>query len=419
MKNLNKFIGLILILAFSFNLTAQQNKEGWIELINGKDFTGWKASENEGTWTVVDGLFQALGKRSHLFYVGEHLQDGFKNFEIDVWVKTYKLANSGIYFHTQYQQTGWPSNGVEIQVNNTHIGEGDYIELKKMASLYSVRNLYKSFGKDSVWMNVKARVENNRVQIWLDGLKTVDYVQPEKTPSGLWRLSKGTFALQGHDVLSKMQYKSFKVRRLPDDAHSDVKAPILGVWYDSLKVWQNRQIAFIDLNPHTNMTAAELAQYVYQTGINVALIKSPADKAALSAAKNLPLFTGLKVNAANVTALKAAKVDYVLGVSTDLKTAEKLLASGKINIWAHKGTALTVKNAETLLDLAKVNNVAIEIDNEAKTPSMDVIKLAKAKGCKFTFSGLVPAAKLETSTYVIDALKGAGLNYKDLYVPKW
>ncbi len=419
MKNLQKFIGLFLILALSAHVNAQQNKDGWIELINGKDFTGWKSSENEGTWSVVDGMFQAVGKRSHLFYTGEHLKDGFKNFDIDVWVKTFKLANSGIYIHTQYQQEGWPSKGMEIQVNNTHKGEGDYMELKKSASLYGTRNVYKAFGKDSVWTNVKAKVVSNRVQIWINGLKTVDYVQPELLPSGVKGLSKGTFCLQGHDVLSKMQYKSFKVRRLPDDARSDVKAPTLGVWYDSLKVWQNRQIAFIDLNPHSVMTATDLAKYVYQTGINVALVKTPTEIGTLVAAKNLPLFTGIKVNTKTIGALKAAKADYVVGESTDLKTAQTLLGSGKINIWAHKGAALTVQNAEALLDLAKKNNVAIEIDNEAKTPSIDVLKLAKSKGCKFTFSGLIPAAKLDTSMYVIDALKGAGLNYKDLYVPKW
>ena len=419
MKNLNKLIGLILVLVFSLNMQAQQNKDGWIELINGKDFTDWKASENEGTWSVVDGMFQAVGKRSHLFYTGEHLKDGFKNFEMDVWVKTFKLANSGIYIHTQYQQEGWPSKGMEIQVNNTHKGEGDYIELKKSASLYGTRNVYKAFAKDSVWTNVKAKVVSNRVQIWINGLKTVDYVQPEPLPSGVKALSKGTFCLQGHDVLSKMQYKSFKVRRLPDDARSDVKAPTLGVWYDSLKVWQNRQIAFIDLNPHSVMTATDLAKYVYQTGINVALVKTPAEIGTLAAAKNLPLFTGIKVNTKTIKALKATKADYVVGESTDLKSAQTLLASGKINIWAHKSAALNVQNAEALLDLAKKNNVAIEIDNEAKTPSIDVLKLAKSKGCKFTFSGLIPAAKLETSMYVIDALKGAGLDYKDLYVPKW
>ena len=416
MKNLNKFIGFIFILLSSFNLSAQQ--DGWIELINGKDLTDWKASENESTWSVVDGTYQAVGKRSHLFYTGKHLKEGFKNFEIDVWVKTFKLANSGIYIHTQYQQTGWPSNGMEIQVNNSHIGEGDYIEFKKMASLYGYRNLYKTFGKDSVWMNVKAKVVSNRVQIWLNGLKTVDYIQAENPPSGVKRLSKGTFALQGHDVLSKMQYKSFKVRRLPDDARSDATVPVLGVWSDSFRVWQNRQFAFVDLNPHSYMTATQLANYQYQTGINVSLVKNVGDKTALSSAKNFPIFKGIRVNSSTLNALKASTEDYVLGVSIDLKSAQTLLSSGKINIWAHKGETLTLENAEALLALAKKNNVAIEIDNEAKTPSIEVLKLAKSKGCQFTFAGLVPAAQLEKSTYVLDAIKGAGLDYKDIYVPK-
>ena len=166
------------------------------------------------------------------------------------------------------------------------------------------------------------------------------------------------------------------------------------------------------------MSAAELANYDYQTGINVALVKNIGDKIALSSAKNFPIFKGVRVNSSTLNALKTSNEDYVLGVSIDLKSAQVLLSSGKINIWAHKGEALTLENAEALLDLAKKNNVAIEIDNEAKTPSIEVLKLAKSKGCQFTFSGLVPASKLENSTYVINAIKGAGLDYKDIYVPK-
>ena len=417
MKNLNKFICSLLLVVLSCSLSAQKSANGWIELINGKDFTGWTPSENVDTWSIVDGTFQAFGKRSHLFYTGEHLKDTFKNFELDVTVRTFKLANSGIYIHTQFQQSGWPSKGMEIQVNHSHIGENDYIEYKKMASLYGYRNLYKSFGKDSAWMHVRAKVESNRVQIWVDGLKTVDYIQPENANTGGRRLSKGTFALQGHDVLSKMQYKSFKVRRLPDNARSDVKAPTLGIWHDSLRVWQSRQFPFIDLNPHSNMTPVQLAQYVYQTGVNVSYVKSPLENTALNAAKKLPLFTGIRVNAQNVNTLKSYNADYVVGESKDVASAEKLLASGKIHIWAHKGVALTAQKAEPLLDLAMKNNVAIEIDNEAKTPSLDVLRMAKSKGCKFTFSGLIPAAKLEKSLYVLDAIRGAGLDYKDIFVP--
>jgi glyoxylase-like metal-dependent hydrolase (beta-lactamase superfamily II) len=392
---------------------------GWIELINGKDFSEWKPSENKETWSVTEGVFQGVGKRSHLFYEGAELKDGFKNFEIDVWVRTFKLANSGIYFHTKFQENGWPDKGIEIQVNHSHIGEGDYVEYKKMASLYGYRNLYKSFGKDSGWINIKARVETNRVQIWLNGMKTVDYVQAENLPRGMRKLNTGTFALQGHDVLSKMQYKNFKVRRLPDDARSDLQAPIFGVWHDSLRVWQNRQFAFVDMNPNTSVSATELAKYVYESGVNMALVKSPSEEALLMTAQNLPLFKGIKVNALTLkTGDNTKAADYILGESSDVKTAKTLLSSTKINVWAHKGKALNTADANTLLDLAKQNNVAIVIDNETKTPSVEILKLAKSKGCTFTFSGLFPASQMEKSMYIFDAIRGAGLDYRDIYVPK-
>lgn len=394
--------------------------DGWVELINGKDFTGWKASENKDTWSVTpEGFFQAVGKRSHLFYEGEQLKDGFKNFELEVQVKTFKLANSGIYFHTGYQETGWPGKGMEIQVNNTHIGEGDYIELKKMASLYGVRNLYKTFGRDGEWMTVKARVESNRVQVWLNGLKTVDYVQQEKTFAAVKRLAKGTFCLQGHDTLSKMQYKSFRVRRLPDAIRTNRVAPVWGAWHDSLVAFQGRQFAFIDLNPLVNLPAKQLTDYMYATGINVSLVKNPSSAKELAAAKGFPIFTGIKVNARNQQSAQASAADYIVGESTDENSAKTLLRGNKINIWSDKGGTLNSSNAGELLSLAKQNNIAIEIDNIRRRPSVEMIEKAKEMGCRFTFAGLLPATNMQRSMYVMDAIKAAKLTYKDLYIPKW
>ena len=42
-------------------------------------------------------------------------------------------SNSGIYFHTKFQPDGWPQQGFEAQVNNTH---GDP---KKTGGLYNVK----------------------------------------------------------------------------------------------------------------------------------------------------------------------------------------------------------------------------------------------------------------------------------------
>lgn len=393
---------------------------GWTELINGKDFTGWKVStENKETWTLTpEGYFQAFGKRAHLFYEGELLGQGFKNFEIEAQVRTFQLANSGIFFHTKYQESGWPG-GFEIQVNNSHMGEGDFKELKRMGSLYGIRNVYKTVAKDDEWIKVKARVESDRVQIWVNGIKTADYIQPERKVGNTRRLSSGTFALQGHDVKSKMQYRSFKVRRLPDDARSNLSAITYATWQDSLLKYQNQQFGFIDLNSRARLSANDFAKYSYSTGINAAVVVNPKDAKLLNAAKGLPLFTGIRVNAQNLQDLKTTTADYVLGESTGLESAETLLKSQKINIWADKGKSLSGNQVDALLDLAVQNKVAIEIDNEDRHPSIEVLLKAKAKGCKFTFTGLIPADKLNQSLYAIEAIRGAKLNYKDLYVPKW
>ena len=408
---------ILLLVFFQVNLYAQSGD--WVELINGKDFTGWRASENPSTWKVIDGMFQCEGKRSHLWYEGAHLKDGFRNFELEVEVKTFKLANSGIYFHTEYQETYWPNKGFEIQINNTHIGENEYIELKRMGSLYGLRNLYKSIFKDNQWIKIKARVELNRVQIWCDGIKTVDYIQPDSTSKDIKRLDKGTFCLQGHDVLSKAQFRSFRVRRLPDDSKSNASSVSPSTWEDKMRAFQKEHFAFIDLNPKQAWSKEELIEYFNLTGINTSLVKSFSFQKELSTSSRFPLFLGVKISSKDITKTITSNADYVIGESVDLESARALLKSGKIDIWSDKGNTLNLQNADELLALANQYSVAIEIDNMRQKPGADLIRLAKAHGLKFSFSGLIVGPGVSKSDYIFEVLRSAGLNYKDLFIPKW
>lgn len=93
--------------------------EEWIELFDGHSLDGWRPSENKGSWKVVDGTLAADGPRSHLFYTGQARGADFRNFELEVELTTKPECNSGIYFHTAYQEMGFPEKGFEIQVNNT------------------------------------------------------------------------------------------------------------------------------------------------------------------------------------------------------------------------------------------------------------------------------------------------------------
>ncbi|MGD2095335.1 MAG: DUF1080 domain-containing protein [Phycisphaerales bacterium] len=195
---------------------ADAQAEGWISLFDGKTLNGWKASENKDTFTVQDGMIIAHGLRSHLFYVGAVENADFKNFEFKADVMTKPGSNSGIYFHTKYQETNWPEKGYEVQVNNTHS------DWRKTGGLYAVQDVRKSAAKDNEWFTEHIIVIDNKIRVKVNGKTVVDWTEPEdwKPPAGMSgrKISNGTFALQGHDPGSIVYYKNIMVRPLPSSA---------------------------------------------------------------------------------------------------------------------------------------------------------------------------------------------------------
>lgn len=194
-------------------LTAAEKKAGWQLLFDGKSLDGWKSSENPGSFTVQDGLLVVFGKRSHLFYTGPVGGADFKNFEVSLDIKTFAKANSGVYIHTQYQETGWPEKGYEVQVNNTHT------DVKKGAGLYGIKDNLEAPAKDEEWYTMVVKVEGKHIQTFVNGKQIIDFTEPTPPapPANMAGrfLTHGTFAIQGHDPASKVMYKNIKVRVLP------------------------------------------------------------------------------------------------------------------------------------------------------------------------------------------------------------
>lgn len=197
-------------------IQAQQDpREGdeWVSLFDGESLDGWKASENEETFSVEDGEIVADGPRSHLFYQGPVEDHDFDNFELRADVLATPGSNSGIYFHTEYQDEGWPSAGYEVQINNTY--ESDP---RKTGSLYAVKDVKESPADDNEWFTMNVRVEDNNVVVKVDGETLVEYTEPEdvERPEEMSGrvLSSGTIALQGHDPESVVHFKNVYVKPL-------------------------------------------------------------------------------------------------------------------------------------------------------------------------------------------------------------
>src|SRR5688500_14490417 len=97
----------------------KKNSDGWISLFDGKPLNGWSVGENSKSFYLENGAIVANGDVAHLFYSGDVQQHNFRNFEFSSEVMTTPGSNSGIYFHTQYQESSWPTKGYEVQVNNS------------------------------------------------------------------------------------------------------------------------------------------------------------------------------------------------------------------------------------------------------------------------------------------------------------
>ncbi|MFN2438769.1 MAG: DUF1080 domain-containing protein [Chitinophagaceae bacterium] len=213
MKQLLIFFTLAFFALCSPSKKNDTNKQ-WISLFDGKSLADWEASENPSSFSIENGTIKVHGPRAHLFYQGSVMNHQFKNFEFKASVMTAPGSNSGIFFHTAYQESGWPSKGYEVQVNNT---QSDW---RRTGSLYAVQDVKEVYVKDNEWYTEYIKVEGKRITVKINDRTVVDYTEPEGIEKNAERkekrLSSGTFALQAHDPDSKVYFKEIWVRPLPE-----------------------------------------------------------------------------------------------------------------------------------------------------------------------------------------------------------
>jgi hypothetical protein len=453
--------------------SCSTGKNGWIEMFNGKDLSGWKANENPGSFRVEEGVLVCSGARGHLFYETEK---PFKNFEMIAEIKTAPLTNSGIYFHTSFQETGWPDLGFEVQVNNTHIGADNYRETKKTGSLYAVRNVYYQLVNDGDWFNMRIKVIANHVEVFVNEVKVVDYIQPDKP----WRseehknrlLGEGTFALQAHDENSTAMYRSVKVRRLPDDKKIPLK--IDEEWDSTVSKLMDTGFPLIDYHVHLKggLTLEQVKENSLKLGINYGVapncgLRFPVTNdvslaAYMDTVKGQPIFRGMQAEGREWVTLfspeAVAKFDYVFTDAmtfTDTKgrrnriwipgevwvddkqlfmeqlvgKIEAIFSQEPVDIYVNPTVLPDVLmpeyeqlwTRERMARVVKVladNNIALEINARYKTPNAEMIRMAKEAGIKFSFGTNNTGSELGRLEYCLKMIEECGLVPDDIFMPR-
>ncbi|MBN2508069.1 MAG: DUF1080 domain-containing protein [Verrucomicrobia bacterium] len=457
--------------------TAPAPSGDWIPLFDGRTLDGWQAAEHPGSFRVVDGQIACDGPRAHLFYTGPVGRADFKNFEFSAEVLTKPGANSGIYFHTAAQARGFPVRGLEVQVCNT-CGGGGSGELKRTGSLYGVRNQYRSVVSDGQWFTVRLDVRGKRVRVWVNGVMTVDWIEPEPPltePGRDRRLSRGTLALQCHDPGSRVYYRNLRIRLLPESLPAaEDAAPEVDEAYRHVAALSRRNFPLVDFHAHLKggLTVEELLDHSRRTGIGYgvapncgvgfAITNDAGIGRFLDEMRGRPVFLGMQAEGREWVRLfspaAVARFDYVFtdamtftdsrGRRTRLWIRDEVdvgdpqafmdrLVETTVGILDHEPVDIYVNptflpdaiagNYDTLwteprmrrvIAAAVRNDVAIEINARFRLPSLAFIKLAKQMGARFSLGTNNGGRDLGRLEYSLRMVREAGITGKDMFLPK-
>jgi hypothetical protein len=204
------------------NETKSDQKE-WRQLFNGKDLTGWK-HVGPGTMVVEDGMIKGQGGMGLLYWTGEK----FGNCIIHVEFKMEKTnSNAGVFIRIPiepYEEWMPVFYGYEVQIDNQPelSGEDDY---HYTGGLYSLTKPLAKPGKPGPeWNTMDITLDGLRTIVYVNGEKVTDYKEGDPVPERKFdfepfrgpRPEYGYIGLQNHGDKDVVFFRKVAVRQLKE-----------------------------------------------------------------------------------------------------------------------------------------------------------------------------------------------------------
>jgi hypothetical protein len=215
-------------------LSAQERKEGWKLLFDGKTLNGWRGAYLDSLpargWEIRDGMLivQASGGGEAAFGGDIVTIDEYASFELLVDFRLTEGANSGIkYFVTERQpKTPGSAKGLEYQILDDVKHPDAKLGIngnRTLASLYDILPAKdKKVYPPGEWNHAGIIVRGKQVEHWLNGVKVLAYERGGKTflehkasskfkdLKGFGEAARGHILLQDHG--NQVFYRNIKIR---------------------------------------------------------------------------------------------------------------------------------------------------------------------------------------------------------------
>lgn len=185
-----------------------------VVLFDGKSFDGWEGDIGE-VWRVEDGALTAgsLEKRQakNNFLATRR---SFSNFELTLKWKlqgTEGFVNGGVQFRSRRIPDHHEVSGYQADLGAGYDGAlYDESRRNRILAKPSKEVLEKARRPLGEWNDYRIRAEGARIQIWLNGVQTVDYTEEESRIE-----DSGMIAVQIHGgATSLVQYKDLMIEEL-------------------------------------------------------------------------------------------------------------------------------------------------------------------------------------------------------------
>jgi hypothetical protein len=233
----------ILLVAFA---NVGRGQESRFEKMFDGTFEGWEGDTRK-TWRIEDGMIVA-GSMENAAPQNEFLTTNKKYSDFDLRLKfkttgTEKI-NCGIQFRSERLRpriknedgtitAGYSSAVVGYQADigeNVHGRLYDEHRRRKFLAPEdeATRNAVEAAIPEDGWQSYRILAVGNRVQLWLNGVQTVDYTE---TDESVW--TKGSIGLQIHgQMIGTVAYKDITIRDLSGKADVSIEdmAWIAGSW---------------------------------------------------------------------------------------------------------------------------------------------------------------------------------------------
>ncbi len=184
-------------------------------LFDGKTFTGWQG-DTITMWRIEKGTLTG-GSLKETVPHNDFLATtkSYKNFDLALQFKLQGtgFVNAGVQFHSQ-RLTNPPHEMIGYQAD---LGDGYwaslYDESRRNVTLAKADSLtIKRVLKRNSWNDYRIRSENRRIQIWLNGTQTVNYLEPDEKIE-----QSGRIALQIHGGgKAEVSYRNIRLTVLED-----------------------------------------------------------------------------------------------------------------------------------------------------------------------------------------------------------